>query len=288
MYRSRIAAVIVLDIVCLRAPAPAAVHVVATIYPVADIVRQVGQEQVEVVTLLPPGASPHTFEPTPAQIRAVADARIFVCVGAGLDSWTTKLLAARHAAVTVVTLTDGLSLIGAAAGHGGDPHVWLDPVLVKDHMVPAIVNALSREDPHGRAGYERAAAQFGDGLAQLDADIQRTFAPLASRSYIAFHSAWRYFGQRYGLQEIGVVEAFPGKEPSAHEIAAVVQRARAAQVRVVLIEPQSSPRAAEQIARDIGGRTLLVDDIGGPAVAERSTYIDLLRYDARAFAEALQ
>jgi zinc transport system substrate-binding protein len=278
----------VLYSVGLCTPAPAAVRVVATIYPIADIVRQVGQEQVDVVTLLPPGANPHTFEPTPAQIRTVAEARVFVCVGAGLDAWTSKLLAARREPVTVVTLTDGLSLIGAVDGHGGDPHVWLDPLLVKDHMLPALVNALSREDPQGRPGYERGAAQFGDGLVQLDAEIHRAFAPLASRRYIAFHSAWRYFGQRYGLQEIGVVEAFPGKEPSAREIAAIVKRARDAQVRVVLVEPQFSPRAAEQIARDIGGRTLLVDDIGGPAVPGRSTYLELLRYDARAFAEALQ
>lgn len=279
-------------------PADATVRVVATIFPVADMVRQVGKDAVEVVTLLPPGASPHTFEPTPAQIREIAHARLFICVGAGLDTWTTKLLAAQAGAITVVTLTDGLQLLGAAgtsaAGtsavgtHGGDPHVWLDPVLVRDHMVPAIVVGLSRVDPDGRAAFERAAGEFRAALTSLDADIRDTLAPLANRNYVAFHSAWRYFGQRYNLHEVAAVEAFPGKEPSAKEIAAIVEKARAARVRVVLIEPQFNPRVAQQIAREFGGQALVVDPIGGPDVPGRSHYTDLMRDNSRVFAEALR
>lgn len=278
-------------------PAHATLRVVATIFPLADMVRQVGGDAVEVATLLPPGASPHTFEPTPAQIRDIVRARVFVQVGAGLDTWTEKLLAARGEGMTIVTVTDGLPLWGAGREHngehhagarGGDPHVWLDPVLVRDHLVPAIVRGLSQADPQRRADFERAAREYGDALTQLDTHIRARLAPLANRSYVAFHSAWRYFGARYGLDEVAVVESFPGKEPSAQAIASLVQQARAARVHALLIEPQFSPRLAEQIAGEFGGRVVLVDPLGGPRMPERGDYLDLMRYNAQAFAEALR
>jgi len=272
------------------APAGAGIKVVTTIFPLTDMVRQIGKDEVAVATLLPGGANPHTFEPTPAQIRDIAGARVFVCVGAGLDTWATKLLAARSAPLTVVTITDGLQLLGAEQGHdahGGDPHVWVDPLLMRDHAVPAIAAALSQAAPEHRAAFEAAAATFQSALTQLDTDIRTALRPLPNRNYIAFHSAWRYFGQRYDLHEIDVVEAFPGKEPSAREIAAVVQRARAAHLHALIVEPQYNARTAQQIAAEFGGRTVLVDAIGGPDVAGRNHYIDLMRYNLRAFVEAL-
>ena len=281
----------------LRARAEAVVRVVATIFPIADIVRQIGDDAVEVVTLLPPGASPHTFEPTPAQMRAVAEARVFVRVGAGLDSWTEKLLAARSPALAVVTLTDGvrlLSLTGepaaetAAGGHAGDPHIWLDPVLVRDQVVPAISMALTEAAPAQRNVFETGAAAFRVALTRLDADLQALLAPLPHRNFIGFHAAWRYFGERYGLHQVAVVEAFPGKEPSARDIAAVVEKGRAAHVRAILIEPQMNPRVAEQIARDCGAQTSVVDELGAPNLPGRNHYLDLMRYNSHVFAEALR
>ena len=281
-------------VVALRvAGAGASVPVVASIFPLADMVRQVGGEEVDVATLLPPGASPHTFEPTPLQMRAVAGARVFVQIGAGLDTWATKLLSAGRGDLRLVTVTDGVQLLGSVEGpadpaHRLDPHVWLDPVVVRDHVVPLIVDALAAVAPDRRAVFEAQAAQFHDRLTRLDSDIRTTLAPLPNKRYIAFHSAWRYFGLRYGLEEVAVVEAFPGKEPSAQEIAAVVKKARAAQVRAILVEPQFPPRIAEQIAHEFGGHTALVDPIGGPQLPGRSQYIDVMRYNLRVFAAALQ
>jgi len=277
-------------LVAMATPSDAKVHVVATIFPLSDMVRQIGLEHVEVTTLLPPGANPHTFEPTPAQIREVAAARVIVCIGAGLDTWATKLLAARNGSATVVTITDGLRLLGAQPehdAHGGDPHVWVDPVLMRDHAVPAIAAALGQVAPENLAEFGSAAATFQSALTQLDIDTRAALAPLANRNYIAFHSAWRYFGERYDLHEVAAVEAFPGKEPSAREIVALVDRARGAHVQALLIEPQVNPRMAQQIAGEFGGRTVLVDAIGGPDVAGRNHYIELMRYNTRAFVEAL-
>ncbi len=258
------------------------VAVVATIFPIADIVRQVGGDAVEVVTLLPAGASPHTFEPSPAQIRAVAHARIFVRIGAGLDDWAAKLLAAQGKGLTIVTLSDGLPLLN------GDPHIWLDPVLMRDHAVPMIVHALSQADPDRRDAFEHAAAELQSALTRLDAEIRQALAPVANKNYVAFHSAWRYFGQRYGLHAAAVIEPFPGKEPSAREIAAVVEAARTAHVHAILIEPQFNPQVAQQAARELGGQMLAVDPIGGPDIPERNSYINLMRYNLHMLVRALQ
>jgi zinc transport system substrate-binding protein len=272
-------------------PAAAAVRVVATIFPVADMVRQVGRDAVEVTTLLSAGASPHTFEPTPAQVRAVAEAAVFVEVGAGLDAWAATLRAAHAGPMIVITLAAGVPLLGTTeeegARHGGDPHIWLDPVLVRDHLVPAIASGLSRADAGHAAAFRAAAGAFEAALTQLDAEIRATLAPASSRNYVAFHSAWRYFAKRYDLHEVGTVESFPGKEPSAQEIAAIVEKARAARVRALLIEPQFSPRLAEQIAHEIGAQVVTVDPLGGPDVPNRQHYLDLMRCNLRAFAKAL-
>jgi zinc transport system substrate-binding protein len=275
------------------APAAASVSVVATIFPLADIVQQIGGADVQVVTLLPPGASPHTFEPTPAQMREIARAQVCVCVGAGLDNWTTSLLAAGGADIRVVTISDGLQQLGSTEMHGPpgqglDPHVWLDPVLVRDHVVPMIADALAQVAADQRAAFATNAARFRDALSDLDTDIRHTLAPLSGTSYVAFHSAWRYFSRRYGLHEVAVVEPFPGKEPSAQEITAVVKAARAAHARALLVEPQFSARIAEQIAREFGGHTLLVDPIGAADLPGRNHYLDLMRYNLRAFAAGLQ
>jgi len=105
---------------------------------------------------------------------------------------------------------------------------------------------------------------------------------------VSFHAAWRYFARRYELTEVGAVEPFPGKEPSARDIASLVERARAADVRAVLVEPQFSPRTAEQIAREIGARVATVDPLGGSQLAGRAAYLDLMRYNVQRFIEALQ
>ena len=271
--------------------ADASVQVVATIFTLADMVEQIGGTEVEVATLLPPGANPHTFEPNPSQVRALARAQVLVEVGAGLDGWITKLRPAGSERLLTVTITAGVPLLSGSEvqeSGGGDPHVWLDPLLVRDHIVPAIAAALIQADAAHRAAYEAAAVRYQSALTQLDADLRAAFAPLPQHTFITFHSAWTYFARRYGLEEAGVVERFPGKEPSAQEIAALVQKARAAQVRALLIEPQFGSRLAQQIATEFGGHVVTVDPLGGPGIAGRNHYLDLMRYNLAMFVKALQ
>ncbi|RIK92212.1 MAG: hypothetical protein DCC71_24655, partial [Proteobacteria bacterium] len=269
----------------------------ATVEPIAMLVREVAGPRAAVAVLVPPGASPHTFEPKPSDVAKLAGAALVVEAGAGLDGWLRALLAATSPAPARLTLVDvaGVDPLPAAAhadGDGGgrhgrvDPHVWLDPIRVRDALVPALVAQLAALDPAQRAAYEAAGRDFQERLGALDAELRAALAG-RGRRFVAFHAAWRYFAQRYGLEEVGVVEEAPGEEPTPRELAALVGRARAAGVPAILVEPQLSPRVARAIAAEFGATTVLVDPNGDPSDPARDGYAELLRWNAAAFARAL-
>jgi len=165
-----------------------------------------------------------------------------------------------------------------------DPHVWLDPIRVRDVIAPALAGALARIDPGGH--YESGLAALQAEITDLDAEIRRILSGHGTK-FVAFHSAWRYFGARYGLEEVGVVEEAPGEEPSPREIANLVAVARAAHVPAILVEPQLSPRIAQTIAAELDAGTVTVDESGDPSDPQRASYPGLMRWNARAFARAL-
>ncbi len=264
-------------------------RVAATIFPVGDLVRQVGGGRVEVRVLLPPGASPHTFEPTPSQARDLAGAVLLVQIGAGLEPWAGRMAAAAGGRARVLTLADGIELIqGEGAGHdhaSGNPHVWLDPGLVMG-MTGRIADALADIDPPGAAAYRSNAAAFRARLSDLDADIRRTVDTFRIRSFVSFHAAWDYFARRYGLRSAGTIEESPGREPSPRQLAAIVAEIRRLGIPAVLAEPQLNPKPAEVIAREAGVRVVLVDPEGG--LPGRTTYIDLMRWNLVRMAESMR
>jgi len=260
--------------------------VVASLYPLELLAREIGGERIRIATLVPPGASPHVFEPRPADVAQVARARGFLRVGGGLDGWTGALLGATSPA------PEPFSLLPAEArgrhAHGAsDPHVWLDPLAVRDVYAPALAGYLARLDPAGQPYYAERLADFTRRLSALDAELRALLAAAPQRRYVAFHSAWRHFGRRYGLEEIGVVQESPGSEPTPRALARLVTEARRAGVGAILLEPQLPPRAAALVAAEAGASTVTVDPVGDPSDPERSAYEGLLRFNARAFARAL-
>ncbi|MGB9826134.1 MAG: metal ABC transporter substrate-binding protein, partial [Desulfofundulus sp.] len=229
------------------------IRVVATIFPIADMARQIGGDKVAVVTLLPPGASPHTFEVTPQQMKDMGGAQVFLKVGAGLDLFADKLAAAAGPNMKKITLVDNMKLVRSLAGahqdgHGGysgvNPHVWLDPILVRDEIVPVIAAAFSEVSPENAEYFAANLKKYQRELTDLDSEIRAAAKGWKVRSFVAFHSAWEYFAERYGLRCI-TVEEFPGKEPSAKWLAEVVNRACAERAGAVMAEPQFSPQAAQ-------------------------------------------
>lgn len=317
----------------------APVGVVTSVLPVTFVAQEVGGERVRVNTLVPPGASPHTFEPVPSDMVKLQGARFFLRVGAGLDGWSDKLMGAAPGGLEMLTLMALPGMKPMEGGHDHDhgkkpvekhddhghdekpaekhddhghdekqakkhddhghaearaeheeginPHFWLDPIRVRDVMVPVIVEHFIEADPAGKEYYEKRGKDFHQRLTALDIRIRRELAKAKGRKFVAFHNAWVYFSERYNVEEVAVVQEFAGEEPTPREVAALVRGAREAGIRSILVEPQLSPRVARTIANEFGGRTVIVDPVGDPGDPARSSYEKMMLFNARAFAQAL-
>ncbi len=263
--------------------------VVASIAPLADFARQVGKDKVDVLLLLPPGASPHTYEPLPRTVREISKAKIFIKIGAGLEFWADRLVAASARGITTVTASDGVGLLkGEEHDHAVsnvNPHIWLDPVLCMK-IVQNVAAAFSAADPANASFYRNNAAAYVSRLAALDRQIAQTVETFRTRDYVTFHPAWDYFARRYGLRVAGVIEEAPGKEPTPRHIQHILEEVRRMKTKVVFAEPQFSPRIAEAIAQEAGGRVLMLDPIGGGK--GRETYIDLMKYNLAVMEKAMR
>lgn len=258
----------------------------ATLFPLAAWLTELADDDAEVMVLLPPGANPHTFEPLPAQVRLLERAHMLVQVGAGLDDWIEKLALAMTTPPRIVTLSDHVPLLPLQDKRGRDPHFWLDPLLVRDHVLPTLVEALQRSVPGRAADYRSRAERWREELSELDARLKRQLAPVHGRAYVAVHSAWRYFARRYGLVEAATVEPVPGRELSAKEMIALLEEIRRSQARALFVEPQVFSKTARQIAREANLPLITLDPFGSGVL--RGGYTRLMEETARIFVEALQ
>jgi ABC-type Zn uptake system ZnuABC Zn-binding protein ZnuA len=255
------------------APLPA----VATITPLGFLVQELGGERVSVHVLVPPGASPHAFEPRPSDLAAVSGAALFVSAGAGVDDWVARLAAA-----------DGPQpLVLGNAVSTPDPHFWLDPIAVRDQALPALEGALAAADPAGAEHYAAQRRAFAHTLTALDAELRAALAGLARKPLVPTHPAWGAFAARYGLTLLAPVQHRAAEEPNPRTLARLADAARAGGAAAVLVEPQLSPAAARALAEALGVPAIVADPYGDPRVAERGSYAALLRFDTAAFRRAL-
>ena len=295
---------------------------VATIAPLADLVRRVAGPRWAVRTVIPPGPSPHVFEPEPSDLRKLVGAKIVVVAGAGYDAWMGKAL---EACASGAPVHDGAASIGigpgarpdengtaaeeahgtpeapadhaghdheAEEGHDGhahgilgvDPHWWLSPVLAARSLGP-LAEAFAAVDPIHAGAYRRRARETAAELLSLDREIAGALAPLRGKRFVSAHRAWVYFADRYGLVEAASIEPIPGREPSPRELKALVEEGRRGGLGRLFTEPQFPPAAARVVAREAGLALTLVDPIGG--VPGRETYPALMRFNADAFRRAL-
>jgi manganese/iron transport system substrate-binding protein len=263
----------------------AKISVVTTTTILVDLVKAVGGDLVTVRGIVPPGVSVESYEPAPQDVAAVHDARLLVENGAGLERWLQPLIEnAKAAEVPLIVLSSGLPLIDR------NPHLWMDPLLVRSY-VARIRDGLSSVDPPHRNRYQRNARLYAARLLALKIAIERQIAtiPRERRVMLVYHDAWRYYDRRFGLRTLGVIEPTPGREPSAAAIAALVDRARAAGVSTVFSEPEESSRLAEALASSFpGGRVvpLSVDTLG--PTPQSSDYLGMMSYDTRAIVTALR
>ena len=293
------------EVLPVLSPAPLGagerLRVVATTTIVGDVVAQVGGDAIELTVLLPPGADPHTYEPTPADLTAVARAHVLFVNGLGLEGFLERTL--RNVGdVPVVPVSAGIQprLLEEHEHEGeeheeehgeADPHVWLDVrnVLI---WVENIRQALSTLDPAHADRYAANAAAYRAELEALDAWVLEQVAqvPPQNRKLVTNHPSFGYFADRYGFEQVAAVYPIsPGAEPSAREIAELEETIRRFGVPAVFAETTVNPKLAEQVARDTGVRlvTLYTGSLGGPGSGVES-YVDLIRYDVSAIVNALR
>jgi ABC-type Zn uptake system ZnuABC Zn-binding protein ZnuA len=276
---------------------------VATIAPVAMILRGLFPEAapVEIVTLLPPGASPHTFAPRPADAHACERAALVVMVDPNLDGWAARLAPAERRLVLMNLLPTSATLFyedrrpEVASHHGDhrhsdagthrvrDPHFWTDPLAVHALLKPLAERlatadpALARFiDPHGLAA----------GLDSAHGALTRALAPVRGRSAGLFHPSFNYLFQRYGLTAAGLIEPIPGKLPTPRDLLDLTRRLRAADARAIFTEPQLPRRPAELLAETSDLPLHELDPLGGsPGIDTLPLFYE---HNARILAEALQ
>ncbi len=274
---------------CAGAPAARSgkVQAVTTLPLFADFVRNVGGDRVDVTAIVPPGAEPHTYQPTPQDAVAISRADVIFHNGLGLEQAAENMVRnqARRDAVQV-TFATGMPVIKDEDSPGGNPHMWLDMRRAMIY-VGRVRDALSQVDPSGADIYKANAAAYLDKLDALDGQIetQMKAIPEARRKLVTYHDAFPYFAQRYGLKLVGVVLRNPGSEPSAADMANLARALKENSVQTVYVEPQFDPRLMTLMARDAGAQ---VRPLYSDALDEKvSTYIDMMRFNARQIVEGL-
>lgn len=277
------------------------VAVVATTTVLADLVRQVGGEEVDVRSLVPAGGEVHTFDPRPSDVTALADADLVVINGLGLDDWVHGLAAEAGSDAPLVALAEELDGVEYIAGgedeheegdeHEGEeglnPHLWLDAEYAELY-VRRIADELASVDADAAQGYRAAAEAYAQELRELDRWIgeQMETIPDDRRRVVSVHAAFDYFARAYGLELVGAVIEAPGQDPSAGELAALIDQIRELQVSAILAESQFPTTLAERIADETGVTVvpgLHTDALDGTV----DSYLALMRDNTERIAQAL-
>jgi len=274
--------------------------VVVTTYFLEDFAKAVGGDKVHVESLLPDGANPHTFEPSPKDIARAQSAGVFVYNGLALEPYAEQLAGSLPGSVIIIEASRGISPVESSHHHDHeaehhhehgiyDPHVWLDPVLAKQ-QVDNILKGLENIDPENSNYYRANAEAYEQKLDELDKEIREKTSKFRNKKYIGFHPSFTYFNKRYGLQYAAVIEDFAGDEPSAKEMAHIVDVTRENGITTIFSEPFLDPRAAETIAKEIGGSVVPLDPMATPtqeARAEGKDYLAIMRDNLAKLSEAL-
>lgn len=254
------------------------IGVVVTIGPQEEFAKRVGGDKVNVTVMVPSGADPHTYEPLPNQMKQVEDADLYFQVGSDIEfeqTWMEKL-AAMNPQMEVVNTSEGIELIPNTAEdeEGSDPHVWVSPRNAKI-MVENMYESLVEIDPQNKDYYTKNKDEYIKQLDELDENITQILSEKNNTKILVYHPAWAYFCRDYDLQQISI-EA-EGKEPTAQDIANLIDQAKNENISVIFVSPEFSSSNAKVIADEIGGKVVVVDPLS-------ENYLENMKKVAEAFA----
>jgi len=245
--------------------------VTVSILPQKILVERIGGNHVDVSVMVRPGQSPATFEPSPRQMTALADADLYYQIGVPFEQiWIDRILNA-HPDLRLLDARDGIQLrqMEPAGGHPHDfdhshtqgepdPHIWLSPPLIKI-MALRLRDRLVRLDPLHKTKYLENHARLDRSLDSLDADIKKRLAGLKSRVFMVFHPSWGYFADAYELRQIQIESE--GKEPGARTLALLIEEAKKLGIHTIFVQKQFSQAQAKTLARAISGKVVAIDPL---------------------------
>lgn len=253
---------------------PSKLNIVASFYSIYEFIKHVVGDRVAVMSLIPIGVEPHDFEPTIQQIQNAESADIVFFNGLGFESsWLNRI---NNDNLVDTSLGANTTKIGNTI----DPHIWLHPILVKN-QVKNIEDALTRLDPENKEYYQKSANNFTRVLDSLDSEIRTVLQTCDKKDFIAFHDAFNYFANRYGLKQHSIQGVAPEGEVLPQRIQETIELARDLGISVVYSEELVDPRFAEVIAEEIpNGRVLILSPIEGIDSEEQAAeigYLDKMR-----------
>ena len=269
-------------------------NVVTTLPLFADIVSNVAGDRAAVESLLPPGADPHTFEPSPSDVRRIVEADVIFANGLGLEPSVLRVIGANISSETVLVefaeaaISAGASTIPTSGPGGPDPHLWMDPAVGREYAAIAR-DTLALADSGGGEVYSDNYEAYAATLDDTAQNMRNTTAgvPPADRLIIATHNAFGYLARAVDFEVAGFVVPGPGQDASPEDISDLITTIEGLGIAAVFTEPQTSveTRTLEQIASDAGVEVCRL--YSGALDDTVPTYIELLRFDAEELARCL-
>jgi len=256
--------------------------VVATIYPLYDMARQVAGNKLEVVYLINPGESPHTFEFTPERIKRLQGAKIALKVGLGLDDWLEGTIRSLGTDIEIYDVHQGIDLI-EEEGYP-NPHVWLSLENAKV-IVENIEAILSESFPQYSGQFAENKEGYINQINDLEDEFKKEAGSFKKKEFIAFHHAWGYLAEELGIVQVMSVEPFPGKEPTPEYIIELQKTINRYGIQTIFIEPQLSAQVVSFLAEDMELEVKVLDPLGG--TEETDTYLKLMSYNFAQLKDAL-
>lgn len=268
---------------------PDGLTISVSILPEKYFVERIGGDRVRVNVMVGPGDSPHSYEPKASQMAALSNSDVYFQIGVEFEEAWMERIAGTNPDMKIVDLSQSIAYLPAAAhnedaDHAGtddpdemDPHIWTSPA--NSAAISAkIAETLAAIDPQNADTYQVNLAALQADITNLQADITAALEKLDSRKFMVFHPAWGYFADEFDLEQIPIEAA--GSEPSARELADLIQQARAKGITVIFAQPEFSTRSADYIASEIGGKVVLISPLA-------ENWLENMRMVAETFAEEL-
>lgn len=234
--------------------------ILVTFYPIYQFTKAVGGEKVDVSVIIPSGVEPHDWEPTIQDIENLKKANMIIINGAGLEPWIPKLVS-ENSNMIIVDSSKNIQLLKHEGNNMTDPHIWLDPILVKI-QVQNIADGLIKIDPKNADYYQQNANRYKEKLDSLDNEIKTDLASCSKKDFLSFHDAFSYFSKEYGLNQNTIVGGLnPEAEPTAQTLEEITQKAKTLGINVVFTEEAVNPQISKVIADEIHGKVLVLSPL---------------------------